>query len=59
MGITTAQFTLAAGIMSFVGGDLMSLDFRTPFYISFGAALLTLVLLAVAWNRPDIKRVTS
>ncbi len=59
MGITTAQFTLAAGIMSFVGGDLMSIDIRAPFYISFGAALLTLVLLAVAWNRPDIKRVTS
>ena len=28
MGITTAQFTLAAGIMSFVGGDLMSIDIR-------------------------------
>jgi predicted MFS family arabinose efflux permease len=59
MGITVALFTLAAGITSFLGGELMSIDIRSPFFVSCAAAVLALVLLFVTWNRPEeLRRIT-
>jgi DHA1 family tetracycline resistance protein-like MFS transporter len=58
MGITVALFTLAVGLTSILGGELMSIDIRSPFYVSFGAALVALMLLFTAWNRPEITRIT-
>ena len=59
MGITVALFTLAAGITSFLGGELMSIDIRSPFFVSCGAAVLALVLLFATWNRPEeLRRIT-
>jgi predicted MFS family arabinose efflux permease len=59
MGITVALFTLAAGITSFLGGDLMSIDIRSPFFVSCGAAVLALVLLLTTWNRSgELQRIT-
>jgi predicted MFS family arabinose efflux permease len=57
-GITVALFTLAAGITSFLGGELASIDIDSPFYVSCGAAVAALTLLFTAWNRPDIRRIT-
>ena len=57
MGITVALFTLAAGLTSLLGGELMSIDIRLPLYVSFGAAIVALPLLLTAWNRPDIQRI--
>ena len=37
MGITIAVFTLVAGFMSLLGGDLMSDNIRSPFYIVIAA----------------------
>lgn len=54
MGITTAAFTFAAGIFSLIGGLLMAVDLRLPFYICIAAALLALVLIRTAWRHPDI-----
>jgi predicted MFS family arabinose efflux permease len=59
MGVTTAVFTLAGGIMSLVGGGMMSVDIRLPFYVVIAAALLGLVSMFAAWNRPDIRRLTD
>lgn len=59
MGITVALFTLAAGITSFLGGELMSIDIRSPFFVSCAAAVLALVLLFATWNRPEeLRRIT-
>jgi predicted MFS family arabinose efflux permease len=58
MGITVALFTLAAGFTSLLGGELMSFDIRSPFYVSCAAAVLAMALLFTAWNRPEIKRIT-
>jgi predicted MFS family arabinose efflux permease len=58
MGITVALFTLAAGITSFLGGELTSIDIDSPFYVSCGAALAALTLLFTVWNQPDIRRIT-
>ena len=59
MGITTAQFTLAAGILSLIGGGLMGIDIRSPFFITFGATLLALLMMALTWRTAEIKRITK
>ena len=59
MGVTTAVFTLAGGIMSLVGGGLMSVDIRLPFYIVIVTAALGLALVALMWTTPDIRRLTA
>ncbi len=58
MGVTVAVFTLAGGIMSLIGGEMMSLDIRLPFYVVIAAALLGLFFIALGWNKPDIRRLT-
>jgi len=56
MGITIAIFTLVAGLMSLLGGDLMSIDIRAPFYIVIAAALAGVVVIRLAWTTPEIQR---
>jgi len=58
MGITVALFTLGAGIMSLLGGELMSFDIQLPFFVSCGAAAVALLLLSVFWNQSAIRRIT-
>ena len=58
MGITVTLFTLSAGITSFLGGELTSIDIRSPFYVSCCAAVAALALLHATWNRPEIRRIT-
>jgi predicted MFS family arabinose efflux permease len=56
MGITTAVFTLAGGIMSLIGGGLMDLDIRLPFYIVAAAAVMGLLFVSLQWRRAEIGR---
>jgi DHA1 family tetracycline resistance protein-like MFS transporter len=58
MGVTVAVFTLAGGIMSLIGGEMMSVDIRLPFYVVIAAALLGLAFMGLGWGRPDIRRLT-
>jgi predicted MFS family arabinose efflux permease len=58
MGVTTAVFTLAGGVMSLIGGGLMDVNIRLPFYVVFVAALLGLVFMGLGWNKPDIWQLT-
>lgn len=55
MGITVAVFTFIAGIMSVVGGDLMSIDIRLPFYVVITAALAGCVVIPIAWGNARIR----
>jgi len=59
MGITIAVFTLVAGIMSLLGGDLMSVDIRAPFYIVIAAGLIGLAVQYLSWTTPEIRRITA
>jgi predicted MFS family arabinose efflux permease len=59
MGVTTAVFCLAGGIMSLLGGGLMSIDIRLPFYISAAAAALGFGALLLGWRQPEIRRLTA
>lgn len=47
MGITTAVFTLAGGTMSLIGGGLMVVDIRLPFYITAAAAVMGWLLVSL------------
>lgn len=59
MGVTTAVFTLAGGIMSLIGGSMMSLDIRLPFYFAAAMAVLAFVAVVGGWNNPEIRRLTK
>ena len=59
MGVTTAVFCLAGGVMSLIGGGLMSVDIRLPFYIASATAAVGLLLLVLTWGGPAIKKLTS
>ncbi len=56
MGITTAQFTLAGGIMSLIGGGLMGIDIRLPFLLALGAPVLALIAMALLWRGAAVSR---
>jgi DHA1 family tetracycline resistance protein-like MFS transporter len=58
MGVTVAVFTLAGGVMSLIGGEMMSVDIRLPFYVVTVAALVGLVIVALTWGTPEIRRLT-
>ncbi len=59
MGVTTAVFCLAGGVMSLIGGGLMSIDIRLPFYISAAAALCGLAAMVLTWGDESIRRLTG
>jgi DHA1 family tetracycline resistance protein-like MFS transporter len=59
MGITTAQFTLAAGLISLIGGDLRGIDIRLPFFVTIAAALVALLMMVLTWRTAAIKRITQ
>jgi hypothetical protein len=42
-----------------VGCGLMDLDIRSPFYIAAAAAALGLLLMALTWGTPAIRRLTT
>ncbi|MEO9774246.1 MFS transporter [Roseibium sp.] len=58
MGVTIAVFTLVAGVISLVGGELIGLDLDLPFYGVIVAAVCALIVMFLAWNKPEIKALT-
>ncbi|MGV6803146.1 MAG: MFS transporter [Ruegeria sp.] len=54
MGVTTAVFCLAGGIMSLIGGGLMSVDIRLPYYIVIISAILGLIGMHRRWRGKEI-----
>ncbi|MEM1352926.1 MAG: MFS transporter [Pseudomonadota bacterium] len=59
MGVTTAVFCLAGGVMSLVGGALMSIDIRLPYYIVIAMALLGLYGMHRRWKGKEIAQITA
>ena len=55
MGVTTAVFCLAGGVMSLIGGGLMSVDIRMPYYIVIVTAVLGLIGMHMRWKGKEIK----
>ena len=59
MGVTTATFCLAGGIMSLFGGGLMTLDIHLPYYIAAAAAALGLLFMVTTWGAPAIRKLIA
>ena len=57
MGVTTALWTLGAGITSLIGGDLMGLDLRLPFFMAAASAALTIALILALWRAPNVRQI--
>jgi predicted MFS family arabinose efflux permease len=59
MGVATAVFCLAGGIMSLIGGGLMSFDIQLPFYIVAATASGGLLLMILTWGAPAMLKLTA
>ena len=55
MGVTTAVFCPAGGMVSLIGGELMAVDIRLPYCIPGAAALLGLTVMVLSSNRPSMQ----
>ena len=55
MGVTVALFTLGAGIISLIGGWLMSMDIHLPFIVSAVSVAVAIGLIAFSWRDDDMK----
>lgn len=56
MGVGVALFTLGAGVISLLGGWLMSVDIHLPFIIAVLSALVAMALIALLWRGPDMQK---
>lgn len=56
MGIIIAVFTLIAGLVSLLGGDLMSVDIRMPFYIVIVAAGIGTLMPFLVWKQGGLQK---
>ncbi len=59
MGVTTAVFCLSGGVMSLIGGGLMAVDIRLPFYIVTATAAVGLLLVILTWGSAAIAKLTA
>ncbi len=57
MGVATALWTLGAGLTSLIVGDLMGQNVAVPFYVAGASAALALILMALLWRYPDLRRI--
>ena len=57
MGVATALWTLGAGLTSLIVGDLMGQNVAVPFYVAGASAALALILMALLWRHPDLRRI--
>lgn len=55
MGVTTAVFCLAGGVMSLVSGGLTSIDIRMPYFIVIVTAAVGVVALLATWRSEKMK----
>ncbi|MEO1089856.1 MAG: MFS transporter [Pseudomonadota bacterium] len=59
MGVSTALWTLGAGLTSLLGGDLMGIDLRLPFVLATASALGAILLASLLWSAADVRQITS
>ncbi len=59
MGVTTALFTLGAGLTSLIGGEAMSLDIRMPFFYGAAVAGVAILLVLATWGFPAVQKIVG
>jgi len=59
MGVTTALFTLGAGLTSLIGGEAMAFSIRMPFFYAAAVAALGIVLVFTTWGYPAVRKIVD
>ncbi|RDH79881.1 MFS transporter [Mycolicibacterium moriokaense] len=59
MGVEIALFTLAAGLVSILSGELLSLGERAPFYVAILGGAAALIMIAISWGAPVMRNVVG
>lgn len=59
MGVTVALYTLGAGIISPIGGELMSIGIRLPFILSLVSLIVAAILIALLWRTDSLRKITA
>ena len=59
MGVSVAVWTLAAGLNSLIGGELLAFGLRNPFYLAIGYGVLLLIGIATIGRSDDIRRISG
>ena len=55
MGVSVALYTLGAGLVALVGGELMSISIHLPFMIAVASSVIALILILTLWRGDDIR----
>ena len=50
MGVTVALYTLGAGIISFLGGQLMAISIYLPYSVALAAVVIAMILIFTLWR---------
>jgi len=58
MGVTVALYTLGAGIISLIGGQLMAISIFLPYSVALAALVLAAILIFTLWRGEDFKELT-
>ena len=56
MGVSTAVFTLAGGLMSLGGGELEAIDIHLPFMAAVVFCVIAIGLVALLWRSSDMAK---
>ena len=59
MGVSVAVWTLAAGLNSLLGGELLATGLRNPFYLAIGYGVLLLIAIYTVGRSDDIRRISG
>jgi MFS family permease len=59
MGLTVAIYALGTGTISALGGSLMAIDEKMPFFLAIGCSVIALVLIAVLFRNPMMRQLDA
>lgn len=56
MGVTVAIYALGSGTVTALGGTMMAINARMPFFLAIGCCLIALALMTVLFQNPTIRK---
>jgi len=59
MGLTVAIYALGTGTISALGGSLMAIDEKMPFFLAIGCCVIALVLIAALFRNPVMRQLDA
>ncbi len=59
MGLTVAIYALGSGTITALGGSLMAIDEKMPFFLAIGCSFIALILIAILFRDPMVRRLDA